>query len=184
MPSPLGHTAAVMKTWIFLESNVAILKLDVLKIFRSWQDLNLQSPDPKSGALSTRPNMWTKVFLANWFKQQGQVHEFSFLWTGYDSGLPTRPVTVNLIMFYLNMVNGELPCVLPPDPLKIIGNIDTTLSTIYPNRVSITFPEKINFLDFSKLTLLFIIGHSWESGSCSSIFLFSGKEEFGLWASH
>ena len=28
----------------------------VKKYFRSWQDSNLQSPDPKSGALSIRPH--------------------------------------------------------------------------------------------------------------------------------
>ena len=31
-------------------------KYQILKIFRSWQDSNLQSPDPKSGALSIRPH--------------------------------------------------------------------------------------------------------------------------------
>ena len=36
-----------------------------VKIFRSWQDSNLQSPDPKSGALSIRPHDPLYCFLRN-----------------------------------------------------------------------------------------------------------------------
>ena len=32
------------------------------KMFRAWQDSNLQSPDPKSGALSIRPHTLYKYY--------------------------------------------------------------------------------------------------------------------------
>ena len=46
----------LMAIWLFILKKTGIKEETIQTKIRAWQDSNLQSPDPKSGALSIRPH--------------------------------------------------------------------------------------------------------------------------------
>ena len=94
-----------------------------IKKYRAWQDSNLQSPDPKSGALSIRPHALSHTFVKR-FRLLSELFQARLkLWAVLWDAFNYNTLYEVIIRWQIQRKVIVIPKSVNPDRIEENGNV-------------------------------------------------------------